>query len=253
MRDFDWTKVPIYREALAEFDQNAGEWFGDTLPAGQLASRKKLPSISRIVRFWYRWAKFFVNNCDSPRSEGLPAFARDLFIDLGEPFCFACRTRYAEWEFLIVNNHEQARNLAELYNHWNLLPLERAHIIPRSRGGSNRIRNFVLLCRDCHREAPDAIDSFVMLKWLQNRKPFLATKYFREWIEACLQIDVDPYDAQKKEAEIRIRHRREFEEFRAGFSTRHFNTYSMASYAACGVELAKQKGVTGTFGYDLPE
>jgi 5-methylcytosine-specific restriction endonuclease McrA len=253
MRDFDWSKAPIYRETLVEFDEKASQWFGDQLPSSQRTTRRRIPSASQIVRFWYRWAKLVVKSHESPGSEGLPAFARDLFIDLGEPFCFGCRVRYAEWELAHAKIKSTRKGLAALYDHWNILPLERAHIIPLSRGGSNRLRNFVLLCPHCHEESPDVIDSLVMLRWLQNRKPFLANKYFREWIEACLQIDVDPYDAQRKEAEVRIRYRDEFDEFRARFSTNHFNTYSWASYVACIVEFAKQKDVTGTFGYDVPE
>jgi ribosomal protein L37E len=45
--------------------------------------------------------------------------------------------------------------------------LERCHIIPHSIGGSASPDNFVLLCRRCHREAPNVKDSSFMWQWLR--------------------------------------------------------------------------------------
>jgi ribosomal protein L37E len=44
--------------------------------------------------------------------------------------------------------------------------LERCHIIPHSLGGSEEPENLVLLCRRCHREAPNVADSRFMWIWL---------------------------------------------------------------------------------------
>jgi len=253
MREFDWNTVPVYKETLAEFDESANKWFGDQLPAGERVARKNMPSTSQIVEFWFRWAEFIYKSQGVTGSEKLPAFVSYLLIDVGEPFCFGCRFRYADWEFAHAKIKSKRKGMAALYDHWNTLPLERAHIIPLSRGGSNRLRNFVLLCPDCHEEAPDVVNSLIMLKWLQNRKAILVNNRMRDWIEACLHLDVDPFDAQNKEAEILIRHRSEFEEFQINYSTNHFNTYSIASYVACIVAFAKQKGITGRFDFDLTQ
>ncbi len=245
MRDYDWNKIPIYKEVLTEFDENANQWFGDMLPEGQKASHEKMPKSSEIVQFWFRWGEFHLKRYGLDSTKDLPAFVDYLVVDLGEPFCFACRNRYSDWDFANAEPSKQHKGLKALYKHWDTLPLERAHIIPISRGGSNRLRNFVLLCNNCHREAPDVIDSFIMLKWLQNRKPFLANQYIREWTEACLQIDVDPFVAMRQHAEILAKHALEFEEFQDNFSINHFDTYSTASLVACVVRFAEQKRIKG--------
>ena len=45
-------------------------------------------------------------------------------------------------------------------------PVERAHVVPKSLGGSNDVRNFALLCPRHHREAPDVADAEAFWSWL---------------------------------------------------------------------------------------
>ena len=45
--------------------------------------------------------------------------------------------------------------------------LQRCHIVPRSRGGTATVDNLVLLCRRCHREAPNVPDQRFMWIWLR--------------------------------------------------------------------------------------
>jgi hypothetical protein len=45
--------------------------------------------------------------------------------------------------------------------------LQRCHIIPDSRGGSAQPENLVLLCRRCHREAPNVPDTRFMWIWIR--------------------------------------------------------------------------------------
>lgn len=48
--------------------------------------------------------------------------------------------------------------------------LERCHIIPRSKGGTELPSNLVLLCRRCHHEAPSvSFSKDPMLSWIRNR------------------------------------------------------------------------------------
>ncbi|MGW1938711.1 HNH endonuclease signature motif containing protein [Streptomyces goshikiensis] len=45
-------------------------------------------------------------------------------------------------------------------------PVERAHVVPASLGGSMDVRNFALLCADHHREAPDVADVESFWAWV---------------------------------------------------------------------------------------
>jgi hypothetical protein len=45
---------------------------------------------------------------------------------------------------------------------------QRAHIIPHSLGGVDKPYNYVLLCGDCHKDAPDVIDKDAMWDWIKN-------------------------------------------------------------------------------------
>ncbi|MFD2755637.1 HNH endonuclease [Comamonas terrae] len=45
--------------------------------------------------------------------------------------------------------------------------LQRCHIVPRSLGGSDQPENLVLLCKQCHTEAPNVADSEFMWTWLK--------------------------------------------------------------------------------------
>ncbi|MDD4963249.1 MAG: HNH endonuclease [Gallionella sp.] len=62
--------------------------------------------------------------------------------------------------------------------------LERCHIVPSSRGGSEEPSNLVLLCGRCHREAPNVTDSKFMWLWLRaHATPF----YDTYWTERGLK------------------------------------------------------------------
>ena len=52
---------------------------------------------------------------------------------------------------------------------WQRAPLERAHIVARSQGGTDEVENFVLLCRECHAAAPMVTDRAFMLRWCSGR------------------------------------------------------------------------------------
>ena len=46
--------------------------------------------------------------------------------------------------------------------------LERCHIIPRSLNGADTPDNLVLLCNECHQEAPNVNDKDYMMKWIRR-------------------------------------------------------------------------------------
>jgi len=90
-------------------------------------------------------------------------------IDLGEPSCFACHYFQEHWD---EPNTMQER--------WNKARLERAHIVADSIGGSVDVENFVLLDRQCHREAPMTNSRELFLQWVHNRESWLS-RCFRDW------------------------------------------------------------------------
>jgi hypothetical protein len=64
--------------------------------------------------------------------------------------------------------------------------LQRCHIVPKSLGGPDAPENLVLLCRQCHAEAPNVADSEFMWTWLKaHAVPFYGTYWhvrgFREY------------------------------------------------------------------------
>lgn len=58
--------------------------------------------------------------------------------------------------------------------------LQRCHIIPRTLGGGESPSNLILLCGQCHSEAPNVNDSEFMWTWLRaHAAPFYGT-YWQE-------------------------------------------------------------------------
>lgn len=76
-------------------------------------------------------------NPDRRRSRP-PVQAIADYLGLDEPICLVC------WQ----------------------TPVERAHVVPESLGGSNDVRNFALLCPRHHREAPDVADAEAFWSWV---------------------------------------------------------------------------------------
>lgn len=85
-----------------------------------------------------------------------------LHVDIGEPCCWACGV----WR---VGKREGE---LDAYDHagW----LERCHLVPHARGGDNGVTNYVLLCSGCHKDMPNTTDRAFALKWVRNKKNWLA-------------------------------------------------------------------------------
>jgi hypothetical protein len=77
---------------------------------------------------------------------------------MSEPRCFACH--FYPFEGQAPENIRRG---------WQK-DLQRCHIIAASEGGSNNPENFLILCEDCHREAPMVMDSATMIKWVLNHE-----------------------------------------------------------------------------------
>ncbi len=90
-------------------------------------------------------------------------------IDWFEPSCWAC----GEWwgghydlDIETLGTGEKVLNKV-----WNVVPLQRCHIIPKSLGGSDEVENLVLLCAPCHDLAPNTRSRDLFIKWVNNQGP----------------------------------------------------------------------------------
>ena len=57
--------------------------------------------------------------------------------------------------------------------HPKKIRLERCHIVPASLGGGDIPSNYVLLCYECHLEAPDCINPKYIWEWIKGNKNLL--------------------------------------------------------------------------------
>jgi hypothetical protein len=94
-------------------------------------------------------------------------FGSAFVIDLGEPACMACGQH---WNGRY--DPKNADNISECRRAWDQIPLEKAHIIPKARGGENTPSNLILLCKDCHTKAPDVIYPEYMIRWCLSKASY---------------------------------------------------------------------------------
>jgi hypothetical protein len=102
--------------------------------------------------------------------------------------------------------------------------LERAHLVPRSLGGSDEPSNLVLLCRSCHRKAPNTDDAQYMLDWVRGYADREAAR-FEETAREIQRLLIERNGRERAEelAERVMLHRREeFSRLLATRSSRHF-------------------------------
>ena len=96
------------------------------------------------------------------------------FIDFNEPSCFACGYFKSE------DSHSSG------WTSWEKASkkgLEKAHVVPYALDGSNEPSNFVLLCKQCHRLAPNVGTPQAMFDWMsRSPKSFFST----HWNELAL-------------------------------------------------------------------
>jgi hypothetical protein len=125
------------------------------------------PTIAEVAAYWAgRWI---------PGTDYVPC------IDRGEPDCFACGAWGKYDAQAWGRDHSWERGIS----------LDRAHVIPKSLGGSDDDpANRVLLCHECHLAAPDTIDPRYMWKWLAghprtgDHTELFFTSSFREAVKS---------------------------------------------------------------------
>ena len=103
-----------------------------------------LPSRAEIFEYWKN------------RLGGL-----GCFIDWGEPGCWACGFHYGTRYDIKWSDASWPKVLSR----WNAIPLQRCHIVPRSLGGTNKVSNLFLMCRECHDLAPNTGIPEIFFEW----------------------------------------------------------------------------------------
>jgi HNH endonuclease len=113
-----------------------------------------------------------------------PPYHWKFVIDLGEPSCFACN--WYDWR---ARTYDAEDGYTDLKRIWDDSRLERAHIVPYSLGGSNHVSNYLLLCKQCHKDAPDTANPRFMLQWAQRRDSY-GTIVLAKFAEAARYLGV---------------------------------------------------------------
>jgi hypothetical protein len=88
-----------------------------------------------------------------------------IFIDWGEPGCWACGFHY-KVKYDIKHPEVCMANILQL---WNRIPLQRCHIVPRALGGTDNPNNLFLMCRECHDLAPNTTIPEIFYEWAKSQ------------------------------------------------------------------------------------
>jgi ribosomal protein L37E len=77
--------------------------------------------------------------------------------------------------------------------------LERCHIVPKSLGGSDDPSNLILMCKRCHKEAPNVKDKNFMWTWIENDHGKMYDTYWtlRAFVEFEKIFGRKPFSGQK--------------------------------------------------------
>lgn len=113
-------------------------------------------------------------------AEGIERLRRnEALIDPGEPMCFACGVH--------ATDPDEPPVWPGVWDRAFLL--QRAHLVPRTLGGTDEVTNLVLLCPTCHHDAPDVADPAYMLGWIERRE-YCGRRNLRMIEEVMERVDV---------------------------------------------------------------
>ena len=116
---------------------------------------RNLPSNGQIAMWWMQ------------REQQTRTSPQWGWQDWGEPSCWACNWYREEWE---IPDNARGNAHQKITNVWNKTSghLERCHVVPHERGGSDHPSNLVLMCRKCHELSPDTVRPEVLFKWMKE-------------------------------------------------------------------------------------
>ena len=125
--------------------------------------------------------------------------------------------------------------------------LEKCHIIPDALDGDNEPHNLVLLCRKCHRHAPDFNNSEYMWKWIKAERAlgyedFNSRRVLREYKKMFGNKDKDKKSFNKLKSIIRKIEKKVWK--RAG---QHGGTISYSTQACVHKEMVEELSMIGDF------
>ena len=118
--------------------------------------KESVPSRKQISEFWRdKYISKDFEIIDYYEEEAIP-----VIFDWGEPECWAC----GKFNEKIYDNPKydeliSGKNLMRIWDLPEVKYLQKAHIISRMLGGKSIPSNYFLLCKKCHQESPDFIES----------------------------------------------------------------------------------------------
>jgi len=172
-------------------------------------------------------ARHWMSRLDELLISMAPIALKILSLDTDVPSCFACAK---------AARHKHKGTPKKV---WDSAALEQAHVIARSTGGAMVVDNLVMLCRDCHDEAPMTNNASVMLRWIAMREDHVVRE-MREVRAACIAMEpeflsmVEGVDASK----IATLLPQVLDEMSAGF---HFGKgLTTGTKAAAAIEIVRR-------------
>lgn len=201
-----------------------------------LTNKKSRPSHSQIAEYWKD--KYISRDFDiiDHYEDGADPVIEDRSI----PSCMACGFHneriYSNPKYEKYMNQDK-----ETFSVWNLTEakciLQRCHVIPRMVGGENQVSNYFLLCKECHQESPDYMDTkffFAYIRHVRYRKFKIFEKRRYELLKACydlaLQMNKNILHLEK------IIHDSRFLNDKMSFHITSFSPYTIASAVVDSLE-----------------
>ena len=120
-----------------------------------------MPSRARVLDFWKEWLE-------------------DSGVDLLEPQCWCCLRLFRKspsFKRLAKMDNPSWKEIRSAWNDYK--ELDRCHIVPRSKGGTEEPENIFLMCNRCHDRAPDTTSKELFLRWVLAQEPYV-NQWFAE-------------------------------------------------------------------------
>ena len=158
--------------------------------------------------------------------------------DWGEPHCFACGI-YCKLEF--IHNYDELiqsdedNSLKKIWNDRYVSRMfEKAHIIPKSLGGTYDADNIFCLCKNCHKDSPDTIYPKRFFKFVYDRRKE------GNWYERITKKIVDQMNREDIPVAF-IDYEKIKQDIIPGVTNTHGATVSDSTVISAVVESSKQK------------